>query len=120
MKIRFFIISALIIATLSIGWNYFQDGSSEGIDYSTEVKPILNKHCISCHGGVKRQGDFSLLFRNEALAKTKSGNPAIIPFHPEQSEFIKRLTHTDPDERMPYKAPQLSQKDIETLTKWVK
>ncbi|GAB3524613.1 DUF1553 domain-containing protein [Emticicia fontis] len=120
MRIRFFIISALIIATLSIGWSYFKDTSSGAIDYSTEIKPILNKHCISCHGGVKRQGDFSLLFRNEALSKTKSGKPAIIPFHPEQSEFIKRLTHTDPDERMPYKAPQLSQKDIDVLTQWVK
>lgn len=120
MRIRFFIISALIIATLSIGWNHFKDTSTGGIDYSTQVKPILNKHCISCHGGVKRQADFSLLFRDEALAKTKSGKPAIIPFHPEQSEFIKRLTHADPDERMPYKAPALSQEDIDVLTQWVK
>jgi len=120
MRIRFFTISAFIIATMSIAWSYFNEDTSDGIDYSTQVKPIINKHCISCHGGVKRQGDFSLLFRNEALAKTKSGKPAIIPFHPEQSEFIKRLTHADPDERMPYKAPQLDQKDIDVLTQWVK
>ncbi|MFD2520866.1 DUF1553 domain-containing protein [Emticicia soli] len=120
MRIRFFIISALIVATLSIGWSYFNDGSADTVDYSTQVKPILNKHCISCHGGVKKQGDFSLLFRSEALATAKSGKPAIIPFHPEQSEFIKRLTHTDPDERMPYKAAQLSQEDIAILTQWVK
>ena len=24
------------------------------IDFNTEVKPIFNKKCISCHGGVKR------------------------------------------------------------------
>ena len=120
MQVRYFVILALIIGSLSLGWNFFKDSSSGEVDYSTEVKPILNKHCISCHGGVKRQGDFSLLFRDEAVAKTKSGKPAIVPFHPEQSEFIKRLTHSDPDERMPYKAPQLSKEDIETLTQWVK
>lgn len=120
MQIRLIFISAIIITIFSIGWNHFHNSSSDAIDYSTQVKPILNKHCISCHGGVKRQGDFSLLFRNEALAKTKSGKAAIVPFHPEQSDFIKRLTHPDPDERMPYKAAQLSQHDIDILTQWVK
>ena len=37
------------------------------IDFSSQVKPILNKHCISCHGGVKRNGNYSVLFRSEAL-----------------------------------------------------
>ena len=46
------------------------------VSFNTEVKPIFNKKCISCHGGVKRQGGFSLLFRSEALANTESGKPA--------------------------------------------
>lgn len=28
------------------------------VDFSAEVKPILNKKCISCHGGVKKQGKY--------------------------------------------------------------
>ncbi|HEV7621744.1 MAG TPA: c-type cytochrome domain-containing protein, partial [Flavisolibacter sp.] len=55
------------------------------IDFNTQVKPILNKNCITCHGGVRKQADFSLLFPSEALAKTKSGKYAIVPGHPEQS-----------------------------------
>ena len=35
------------------------------VDFNTQVKPIFNKKCIVCHGGVKRQADFSLLFRSE-------------------------------------------------------
>ena len=35
----------------------------DAIDFNTEVKPILNKKCITCHGGVKRKAGFSLLFR---------------------------------------------------------
>lgn len=90
------------------------------VDFNTEVKPIINKKCISCHGGVKRQGDFSLLFRSEAIAKTKSGKYGIIPGDAEHSEMIRRLTLKDPEERMPYKHEPLTDKEISTLRKWVK
>ncbi len=94
--------------------------NNKKVDYNTEVKPIFNKSCITCHGGVKRQGGFSLLFRSDALAKNKSGKPAIIPGNPDSSELIKRLSLKDPEERMPYKHPALSQKEITTLKTWIK
>ncbi len=94
--------------------------SAKEIDYNVDVKPILNKNCISCHGGVKKQGGFSILFKEEAFAKTKSGSPAIIPFEPEKSSFIQRLTSKDEEERMPYHAEPLRKEDIEILTEWVK
>ena len=36
----------------------------EKVDFSSQVKPIINKKCIACHGGVKKEGGFSLLFRD--------------------------------------------------------
>ncbi len=90
------------------------------VDFSREVKPILNKHCISCHGGVKKNGGFSVLFEEEALAATESGRPAIIPGDARHSEFIRRLTSDDPDERMPYNAAPLAKKEIDILKRWVK
>jgi hypothetical protein len=90
------------------------------VDFSTEVKPIINKNCISCHGGVKAKAGFSLLFREEALAKTESGKPAIVPGKPGKSEMIRRLTLKDPEERMPYGHEPLSEADIKTLRLWIK
>src|SRR5579871_4864788 len=90
------------------------------VDFSTQVKPILNKKCITCHGGVRRKGGFSVLFRSEALAKTESGKFAIIPGDPEHSEMIKRLTSKDPEERMPYKHEPLSKDEINILRRWIK
>ncbi len=89
------------------------------VDFSTEVKPILNKHCISCHGGVKKTAGFSVLFESEALGVTQSGKPAIIPGNARKSELIKRLHYTDPETRMPYKKPALSEAEIKTLTEWI-
>lgn len=93
--------------------------SERKIDFSTDVKPILNGKCISCHGGVKAKGGFSVLFREEALAKTESGRPAIIPGNPKESEMIRRLTLDDASERMPYKHERLSDEEIRILTLWV-
>lgn len=89
------------------------------IDFNTQVKPIFNKQCISCHGGVRQKAGFSLLFRNEALAPTESGKPAIIPGNASASELIKRITANDPDERMPYKHDPLSKEEITVLKKWI-
>ena len=89
------------------------------VDFSADVKPILNKHCISCHGGVKKTAGFSVLFESEALGETQSGKPAIIPGNSNKSEFIKRLKYTDHEMRMPYKKPPLTKAEIKILTDWI-
>ena len=99
---------------------WFTGCKENKIDFSTQVKPILNKRCISCHGGVKRNADFSLLFRQEALDTTESGKLAIVAGDPEHSEMIRRLTLKDPEERMPYKEEPLSQAEINILTQWIR
>src|SRR5689334_23325995 len=95
------IIVITVVAVL-IG-TYFLSQQTDEIDYSLQVKPILNKRCIACHGGVRKKGGFSLLFREEALDTTESGKLAVVPGHPEQSEMIRRLALHDPEERMPFK-----------------
>ncbi len=90
------------------------------IDFTTQVKPIINRNCITCHGGVRQKGGFSLLFREEALAKTKSGKLAIIPGDPDHSEMIRRITLKDPEDRMPYKHNPLSGEEIDILRRWIK
>lgn len=106
------LVAALIVTTSLIG--------HKRVDFSAEVKPLLNKKCISCHGGVKKEGGFSVLFREEALGKTESGEPAIIPGQPDKSELIKRILSKDPEERMPYKHEPLSEKEIAMLKQWIK
>ena len=97
----------------------FISSHSSRIDYNTQIKPIFNKKCITCHGGVKQQSGFSLLFREEALGKTKSGKKAIIPGDANGSELIKRISSKDPEERMPYQHEPLSKEEISILKKWI-
>jgi hypothetical protein len=108
----------LVVATAIFGYAFMF--ASDPVDYNTEVKPLLNKKCISCHGGVKKKGGFSLLFRQEALDNTESGKPAIIPGNPDASEMIRRLSLKDPDERMPYHEKPLDEAEIDLLRRWIR
>ncbi|WP_310586736.1 PSD1 and planctomycete cytochrome C domain-containing protein [Telluribacter sp. SYSU D00476] len=89
------------------------------VDFNTQIRPILNANCTGCHGGVKQQGNISLLYREKALSKGKSGKPCIVPGRPKESELIARLKSTDPDDRMPLKAPPLSEEQISLLERWI-
>ncbi|GAA0879050.1 hypothetical protein GCM10009119_20180 [Algoriphagus jejuensis] len=111
------LLSVLIGVTL-IAFFFF--GNEKEVDFSTEIKPILNKHCITCHGGVKQSGGFSILFEEEAFALNESGLPAIVSGSPNSSELIKRLTHSDPELRMPYERTPLSEEEIDLLKTWIK
>ncbi|HLP35735.1 DUF1553 domain-containing protein [Lacibacter sp.] len=115
---KYLLITTALVALIAVVAFMFKD--NHRIDYNVDVKPILNKKCISCHGGVKKQGGFSLLFREEALAETKSGKPAIIPGDPDASEMIRRLTLKDEEERMPYKEHPLAEEEINVLRTWIK
>lgn len=97
----------------------FASCSRKKVDFSAEVKPILNKHCISCHGGVKRNAEFSLLFRHEALDTAESGKRVIVPGDANHSELIRRITSNDPEVRMPYKEEPLTKSEIDVLTRWI-
>ncbi len=92
----------------------------EVVDFNAQIRPVLNANCLRCHGGVRQLGEFSLLFRDDALKKAKSGKFAIVPGHPEQSELIARLRHHDPDERMPLKSPAISNAEISLLETWIR
>jgi mono/diheme cytochrome c family protein len=107
-------------AALLLGTLYFlQSHSEEEIDYNRDIRPIFNAKCISCHGGVKKQAGFSLLFREEALGNTRAGRPTIIPGDADGSELMRRLEHPDPEERMPLDSPALSQEEIDKIRLWI-
>ena len=52
---------------------YRCDSPNSEVDFSSQVKPLLNAKCISCHGGVKKNAGFSVLFEEEAMASLALG-----------------------------------------------
>ncbi len=120
MKLRRkILLSGILLISLGAYFLFFFSWKQEEVDFSTEIKPLLNKHCITCHGGVKKNGKFSVLFRHEAMDTTESGKPAIIPGDADHSELIHRITSNDPEERMPSEGEPLSKEEIQLLKDWI-
>jgi hypothetical protein len=88
-------------------------------DFAHDIRPILDAHCIKCHGPQKQKGGVRLDVREDAVKPGDSGIATIVPRNAAKSELVRRITSKDPAERMPPKSPPLSAKEIETLTKWI-
>lgn len=112
----FFIITFLFGVIACKSWY----SKTNKISFNTEIRPILNAKCTGCHGGVKKAGGLSFIYRDLALGKGESGKTCIIPGDPENSEFIKRLTHHDIELKMPLGKEPLNEKDIDLLKTWIK
>ena len=83
-------------------------GVAEEVDFETEVRPILNRHCAQCHGEDQREGGLRFTNRHEALLELDSGSYAIVAGAPEKSSLLSRITSTDDSERMPPDGQSLS------------
>ncbi|MEQ9437582.1 MAG: DUF1553 domain-containing protein [Cyclobacteriaceae bacterium] len=119
-KKKILILAGMGLAIVAAYWTIH--GVSEGsqpVDFNTEIRPILNKKCITCHGGVKRSGEFSLLFRTDALGVNESGERAIVPGDVSESEMLRRIKHHDPEVRMPPEGDPLPPEEITLLTRWI-
>jgi hypothetical protein len=87
-------------------------------DFENQVRPLLVRHCLGCHGPEKQRGGLRLDSKAGWQTGGESG-PAIIPGKPEVSPLIQAVTGKDGVARMPPKE-KLSGREILALTKWVR
>ncbi|MFK7850866.1 MAG: PSD1 and planctomycete cytochrome C domain-containing protein [Akkermansiaceae bacterium] len=100
-----------------LGWLAFLSPVRAEIDFAHEVVPILEKHCIECHGGDKSKGGLSMNTRALVL------DADVLELgEPDDSILIELLTDEDPDFRMPPPdkgKEALTAKEIDVLKRWI-
>jgi mono/diheme cytochrome c family protein len=94
------------------------DAAAGPVDYARDVKPLLAKHCVSCHGARLTRGKLKLDTAASALKGGQSG-ASIVPGKADESPLIDALTSDDPTERMPLKRPPLADSEIAILRSWI-
>ena len=87
-----------------------------GVDFETQVLPILQAKCFKCHGNGEAKGKLSL--EGKDMARNIGAGKVIRPGDPENSRFIKLLLD-DGEDRMPAKGGPLKESSIQTLKTWV-
>ncbi len=96
------------------------NASARGINFATQIKPILEKSCYECHGAEKKKGSYRLDDPAVALKGGESGLPAIVPGNSAESRLIKFVSREDPDSSMPPSAEKaLSREQIVLLKQWI-
>ena len=97
-------------------------GAQDKLNYARDIQPILSENCFACHGFDEkaRKAKLRLDTPEGARAKHKS-QAAIVPGQPDQSEALKRILTTDPDDRMPPEesGKKLTPKQIDLIKRWI-
>jgi len=86
------------------------------------VRPILEKHCFSCHAADKEKGDYRMDTFAALLAGGKSGKPAVTPGDTAKSELLQRMLLDPSDEKVmpPKKKARPSAAEITLIRWWIK
>jgi hypothetical protein len=77
------------------------------ISFTTDIVPILDQHCVSCHRPADQQGGIDLVGHNEAVKYAKDGS------------LFGSVNHNAGYVPMPFGTPQISPCDIQKLKAWI-
>jgi len=90
----------------------------ETVSFAIDVAPILTDNCLGCHGLNGASAGLSVA-DFEGLLKGGDGGPAVLAKNPNGSSLVRRITGAE-EPRMPLRRPPLSEKDIQTITTWIR
>jgi len=93
--------------------------ASAAVDFTREVRPILEAHCLKCHGPEKQKGGYRLDASQVALHGGESHAPNIVPGRPEKSPLLRFIAGAEPEMRMPPKGALLTATEQATLRAWI-
>jgi hypothetical protein len=88
------------------------------VSFNREIKPILEKSCLQCHGHGRSKGSFRIDSRETLLQGGDSG-PAVVPGRSAESLLIELVMGFDPDSQMPKKGTRLTPEQIGLLRAWI-
>ncbi len=91
---------------------------TQGLElFRQNIAPLLQTHCLDCHGGSHTKGDFDLATR-EGLLRGGADGPAIEPFRAAQSRLLQLVRH-QAKPAMPSKKPILPEALAAQLAAWI-
>lgn len=88
------------------------------VDFDQDIRPLLQQHCVECHGEKKQKGELRL---DAKIFAFKGGHEglAIVAGDTTKSLLLQRIKSTDDKERMPPKGEPLSPAQIALVQAWI-
>lgn len=92
--------------------------ASDGIDFASEIFPIFQQRCLSCHGPEQQLGGLRLDSRTVALRGGAAG-PNILPGEAEASPLLQRIAGVGSLNPMPMTGERLSPEQVGLVRAWI-
>ncbi|MBB5034895.1 DUF1553 domain-containing protein [Prosthecobacter vanneervenii] len=92
--------------------------SVRAVDFDQDIRPLLQQHCVECHGEKKQKGELRLDAKVFAFKGGHDG-PAIVAGNAGKSLLYQRIASAQEDERMPPKGDPLSKAQIALIQSWI-
>ncbi len=89
----------------------------DAVFFETRIRPLLAKHCYSCHGQTEMAG-LRLDSRERLLRGGRSG-PAVVPGKADASLLLQAVEHRHAKLRMPPGGKKLGERELMDLREWV-
>ncbi|MEW6415550.1 MAG: c-type cytochrome domain-containing protein [Pseudomonadota bacterium] len=115
-RIALLALSALAVVTLQTGCG------EKAVTYQADIKPILDKNCVSCHipGGPGYEKTGLRLDSLEALMKGTKFGAVVVPGSSVSSTLYRVVSgQADPSIRMPHGQAALSEADVSKIAAWI-
>ncbi len=119
---RLFLSFPLLLVLCSTALGQSSPSQNLGPDYVRDIKPLLERNCIKCHGASQQLGGFRLDSLAAAMRGGASGARGLLPHDAAGSRLIQRISDEDDNLRMPPKSsglPRLTQADIVRFRDWI-
>jgi WD40 repeat protein/mono/diheme cytochrome c family protein len=97
-----------------------QSKESSAVSYYRDVRRIFQQNCQGCHQPAKAQGGYDMTSHAALLKKGESGEPGVMPSHPDQSKVIEQIIPRGKKRPpMPKGMDPLSGRDVEVIRQWI-
>lgn len=91
----------------------------KGLTYEKDIRPIVEKTCIRCHGPEKQKGKLRL-DSLQALLKGGEDGKIVEPGKSEKSQMVISVARLDPDTAMPPKGGKpLTKEQVSLIRAWI-
>ena len=111
------LVSNLRWALWALGVWYAVPRSAAGVDYAQKIQPLLQQRCYPCHSRVKQESGLRL--DAGVLVHRGSQNGSVLARDQGEGELVRRITTSDPNDRMPPEGKALSAEEVDRLRAWV-
>lgn len=96
----------------------------KGLTFDKDIKPILEKSCVKCHGAEKPKSKYRTDSVASLIKGGDSGEPAVVPGHSDKSPIVHYVSDLVEEMEMPPtdkrdRYPALTKQEVGLLRAWI-